>query len=534
MAPNLSTLPVETLSLILSQFCLHCSKEHDYESPDGYFRCKTHEQQPDQPSWYSRDYRQTLYSMCLLSKRLTSIAQIFLYHEFVPGYGDAWKSAQFSWDGRLSSFLRTIAARRDLAAQVKRIYIHPYLLRAVTEEEAQVTLEDALNAAAAPGAGVQLSEYLSAFDEMGNQRAFFPGPTRYPGWKLLGMLLTLALNLERLSLQVDGSGCVPAAAFSALYSLSSSGTVLSNLKTLDFCPHSHGWVFFLKHHAEGILEAVAASKGSLSTLNLHMCGGIGQVKLQGLQVLRLTYSRLYSEDLSALLDSCRTPGLKSFYYEARHPYMWSACLHDSLRYEGHMQPIDAITRLFPHASTLTSLHLDLRARGLANLLIDNQGLSEAQTTMARFPVLKHVFLNPTAICNSQEHRPSVTDDDDQLLTDLLPPNIESLSLAGGVQDAVRARIAKALMHLAKIVKNGKQFTALKQVRCDFEMDGGGVLEGYGVSEAFEFAGVDFAYDSLEMSCGPTLRFGEGTPEREMELGCEMENYSPIPDDDDDL
>lgn len=38
MAPSLANLPIETLSLILRQFCLHCTKAHDYDSPDGYFR----------------------------------------------------------------------------------------------------------------------------------------------------------------------------------------------------------------------------------------------------------------------------------------------------------------------------------------------------------------------------------------------------------------------------------------------------------------------------------------------------------------
>jgi hypothetical protein len=42
MAPNLSTLPTETLSLILRHFCLHCSQQHDYDSPEGYFRSTTH------------------------------------------------------------------------------------------------------------------------------------------------------------------------------------------------------------------------------------------------------------------------------------------------------------------------------------------------------------------------------------------------------------------------------------------------------------------------------------------------------------
>ncbi|KAK4120729.1 hypothetical protein N657DRAFT_701535 [Parathielavia appendiculata] len=245
MAPNLGTLPVETLSLILGHFCLHCSKDHRYELPNGYFCCRSSEQQqPGQPSWYSRDYRQTLHSVWLASKRLASVAQTLLYHEFVPGYGDAWRSTQFSWEGRLASFLLTVATRKDLVAQVRRIYVHPHLLRAITEEEAQLTLEEALKAAAviAPAAGAQLlSEYQGAFDELQEQRLHFPGPRRHPGWKLVGMLLTVAPNLERLSLQVEGPGCVPVAAFSVLRRLSGSnagGALLSNLKTLDLCPRS--------------------------------------------------------------------------------------------------------------------------------------------------------------------------------------------------------------------------------------------------------------------------------------------------------
>ncbi|KAK4106453.1 hypothetical protein N658DRAFT_414625 [Parathielavia hyrcaniae] len=350
MAPNLDTLPVETLSLVLGHFCLHCSKEHGYESPHGYFRCRQNgeEQQADQPSWYSRDYRHTLYSVCLVSKRLASVAQALLHYEFVPGYGDAWRSDQFSWDGRLESFLRTVAARKDLAELMKRIFEHPHLLRAVTEEEAQLTLDEVLGTApAGPAAGNAqlLSEYLDAFDLLREPRVSFPGPQRHPGWKLVGVLLASAPNLERLSLQVEGTGCVPAAAFSALrgLSVSSAGAVLSQLKTLDFCPRSAWWVFHAKHHATGILEAAATGKSegssSLSTLNLHMCGGIGQVKLQGLgsvQALRITLGRLYNGDLSVLLNSCRGgSGLKSFYYEARSPRVWVGHVEGSCNCNAH-------------------------------------------------------------------------------------------------------------------------------------------------------------------------------------------------------
>ncbi|KAK3938894.1 hypothetical protein QBC46DRAFT_355449 [Diplogelasinospora grovesii] len=182
-----------------SSFC----KEHDYESPDGYFGRSGH-QQPHQPSWYSRDYRRALHSMCLVSRRFRPIAQLVLYHEFIPGYGDAWKSKKFSWDGRLASFLRTIAARPDLAARVKRVYVHPYLFRLITGEEARVTLEEAVGAikTASGGDAVQVvTNYHASF-------ANIQGVTNNPSWlrlagpELLLMLLVLLPNLERLSLQV--------------------------------------------------------------------------------------------------------------------------------------------------------------------------------------------------------------------------------------------------------------------------------------------------------------------------------------------
>ncbi|KAL4871123.1 hypothetical protein BDV12DRAFT_194769 [Aspergillus spectabilis] len=49
----------------------------------------------------------------------------------MPGYGDSWRSDLYTWDGRLTSFMRTVARRRDLAATVKRIYVHSLDPRAV-------------------------------------------------------------------------------------------------------------------------------------------------------------------------------------------------------------------------------------------------------------------------------------------------------------------------------------------------------------------------------------------------------------------
>ncbi|KAL2183568.1 hypothetical protein L209DRAFT_782661 [Thermothelomyces heterothallicus CBS 203.75] len=533
MAANLSTLPTETLSLILGHFCLHCSKQHDYDSSEGYFRSTAHEQQPDQPSWYSRECRQPLHSMCLVSRRLFLIAQPILHHEFIPGYGDAWRSSHFSWTGRLASLLRTVAARPDLAALLKRIFIHPHLLRAVLHP-----------AAAAPGVVVRLSEYLGPFDEFLRRRIHHRKGASLAGWKLVGALLALVPNLERLSLQVADVGGVPAAAFAALRNNSpprgSSGSVLSKLETLDVCHRNDGsWLFSLEDCANGVLDAViAAGGGRLSTLNLHGCRRVGPSNSNGLQTLRLSDSRFADEDLAAALRSCSIPGLKSFFYEARAPlpYFWRSV--DTHSGDDHFQPTTAIQLLLPHAPSLTSLHLDLRNRGEAYLSPESgigwfsiECISSTRTSLSAFPALKHVFLNAAAVCNipRQASPGTVADEDGDreedfvLLQRLLPPNVESLCLAASVREGVKDRMAGALVGLASTVAAGRGFTRLRRVGCDVSIVGARVDE---VERAFELAGVDLEWRRWQAS-GPTLMGGEGTPEPELEPPPEylMDSYN---------
>jgi hypothetical protein len=146
------------------------------------------------------------------------------------------------------------------------------------------------------------------------------------GWKLVGALLVLVPNLERLSLQVADLGGVPATAFAALRSLpGSSSSGLPKVETLDVCHRNDGsWLFSLEDCANGVLYAAAAGEGRLSTLNLHGCRRVGPSNLRGLQTLRLGDSRFTDPELATVLDSCTIPGLKSFFYEARAPisYFW--------------------------------------------------------------------------------------------------------------------------------------------------------------------------------------------------------------------
>lgn len=128
--PTITNLPAETLNSIFGHFCLHCC-HGDKEGPDSYFRSSENRQQEaHERSWYLADYRQPLLSLCLVSRRLRDVAQQVLHHEFVLGYGDSWRSASFSWDRRLTSFLRTVGGRPDLAAVVRRVSLHPKLLEA--------------------------------------------------------------------------------------------------------------------------------------------------------------------------------------------------------------------------------------------------------------------------------------------------------------------------------------------------------------------------------------------------------------------
>lgn len=53
-----------------------------------------------------------------------------------------WRSTLYTWDGWLTPIMRTAAPRQDLAALVKRVYIHSYLLEFVGVEEARARESD--------------------------------------------------------------------------------------------------------------------------------------------------------------------------------------------------------------------------------------------------------------------------------------------------------------------------------------------------------------------------------------------------------
>ncbi|KAJ4182630.1 hypothetical protein NW759_017116, partial [Fusarium solani] len=147
-AITITSLSNEVLHQIFSYFCLHCCNE--FKVPNGVGTLYQDEkrrphnrakQQRDEKSWYSLD-RQVLFSLSLSCKSLHHIAQDVLYHEFVLGYGDSYLSESYS-PVRLASFMRTVTRRRDLAAKVRKLSIHPRFRDIVTKEEIRELLPGA-------------------------------------------------------------------------------------------------------------------------------------------------------------------------------------------------------------------------------------------------------------------------------------------------------------------------------------------------------------------------------------------------------
>ncbi len=317
---------------ILSHICLQDAGQHDDNPSDGCFQ-GSRQLKPDQLSWHCANQLVTLRSLSLVSKRFCRLAQPLLYHDFIIGHSNSGCPKSLSWVGRLERFTRTVAARPDLASAVKRVHVHPDLLRAVTEGQARATIEELVGAAATPeAASTIVADYLNHFDVVRTGPPQRAASLRLAGSELLGLLLSLLPNLDSLSMQVVPlQGGIPAGALATLADIAprpGSGTSapLARLRTLNICSHSTGRMMFsLNNHAGGIFETLAANvdEGRLTTLNLHMCSRTGvriaEGSLRHLKKLRITRSRLSAADLASLLACCAAPGLEEFVYEATRP-----------------------------------------------------------------------------------------------------------------------------------------------------------------------------------------------------------------------
>lgn len=499
----INSLPNEILELIFGKFCLHCRAKCQLPAPsDAYFRGT--KQQSDSPSWYSLE-RHALFSLSLVSRRFRDIAQSVLYHEFTLGYGDSWKSTVYTWDRRLTSFMRAVARRPDLARLVKRVYVHHYLFRDIDTDDVIRAIDEA-----ARGMGRELSHawmlrihrgfgenpmwlrFLASLLEKMREPSLQVGTKireeltekqrRWISAELVSMLIAQLPNLEHLSFRVLpwGSGdCAPPSALEVLG--------ISNLpiKTMDISLNTSDidMGFNLQIRALGLLYW----SQQLTTLNLHKCGGtfsrVPILSLPCLTNIRMTESRIGEDSLQSLLTA--SPCLRWFSYEAAYSEAWENNLNG--RY--HFQSFHAIEALGRHRETLEFLHLDLRNWDFA--LSTGSSHTPSFPSLKSFTSLRRLFLRAGTIFLSYQE----VSDDHQLLIDFLPQTLISLCLGGDLGETL-PRLANALLGLADAVISSehserRQFPHLKQIQCDFAP----TMDKWEIGKIFNAAGICFIYDT---------------------------------------
>ncbi|KAF7539398.1 hypothetical protein G7054_g2207 [Neopestalotiopsis clavispora] len=120
------------------------TRDFDAAAADAYVYGPQQQQQHDAPSWSSLESH-ALYSVCLVSKHLRDVARPIPYHGFMPGYGNSWRSSRYTWEGRLTSLMRTVAERCGLAAQVRILHARFDLIKTLSNKEALLAFEHAMH-----------------------------------------------------------------------------------------------------------------------------------------------------------------------------------------------------------------------------------------------------------------------------------------------------------------------------------------------------------------------------------------------------
>ncbi|KAI1763928.1 hypothetical protein GGR53DRAFT_496062 [Hypoxylon sp. FL1150] len=85
--------------------------------------------------------RQDLLALCLTSRRLRTIAEPLIYENLPLGLGDQDHWITPHRTRRLACFLRTVLERRDLAARIRKIYVHRCVLFDINERFARAVID---------------------------------------------------------------------------------------------------------------------------------------------------------------------------------------------------------------------------------------------------------------------------------------------------------------------------------------------------------------------------------------------------------
>ncbi|RTE69277.1 hypothetical protein BHE90_016343 [Fusarium euwallaceae] len=470
-APVLTDLPSELLHLIFGHFCLHCRggfrEPYFVENDVGHDQSKT----------YLRD-RHSLFSLCLVSRRMRDVAQPVLHHEFVLGYSHLQSRCSYSWRGRLTSFIRTVSTRRDLAALVKTVFLHPSLQEGVELGDAWRAMRYAADALQVDLAEVWKRRELNDRERTWGMprvdseltRELFLGPlhsidrvTRPRDLvtlvtELFAVLLALLPNLKHLAFGVDpgnfsiGVGVLywSPAAMSAL------GVTKLPLRILEstFRP--------------GDLSKLTPD---LESLTCDRIGGLEEFSFPRLKSLCIRDICVHSYGFGKIADIC-PENLSSFTYETGGS--WEAG-------NNFVQLPDVVAQLSKFRGTLRSLHLDYRTR-----FVLPKDIRMDFPCLEGFEVLESLFLTTDLI--HHDNNQELPDEDS--LVNILPPSIVSLTVAKTLRPTPPQRPMRGLLGLAEYKRcNPERFRKLKFVRSDIKQ----VCSDSSVKEAFGEAGIDLVY-----------------------------------------
>ncbi|KAI9035003.1 uncharacterized protein KD926_004830 [Aspergillus affinis] len=518
-ARRIQHLPTELLYMVLGYLGVRCHGISQPEAPLAYVQ-DDEQQMPDQPSWYSLEC-QTLSTLCLVSKHMRHVVEPILYREFMPGYGGSWRSTLYTWEGRLTSFMRTIAERQDLAALVKQLYIHPYLLRpfegndliGVESPEGRDDFSEHIEERGARGAALQAVANALKTEE---------GLQQLSVRDLVTALVAQLPNLNHCSLETGSSSaqeillhcslglrCATGIPRLALGTLSITRSAFSTKRSPFFCLDQH-------------LCALLDTCPYLETLTLHSFGGIWSQdtkipSLAKLKTLYITRGGMTAMDLDALISCC--DNLRSFVYEASNVPLSRLSRERNQKpdySQVHFRAFHTAQFLHRHRATLESVHIDLRLRN--EFSGDDKREPPLPFSFQDFHALRHLFLNFTALYDSPWDQSFANSEG---IVRSLPPSIVSLYLASGGGPVDRSRTQEDLLCLAKVASQGK-FPNLREVRC-----GGGDTSDDGsiLSTTFAAAGVDFAYSSWPFLGHQSRQPVQVSYETLEDLGC---HYCELP------
>ncbi|CAH0052050.1 unnamed protein product [Clonostachys solani] len=438
-----SRLSPELLRMIFAWFCPHCRGNFEWQHWADRHDGEQHEQDVC-----------SLFNLCRVSVAFCNAAQEVLYHSFDTRYPTTSRSRL-----QLELFLRSIAARPDLARSVKAVILDPSSIANLDFFASRDAFDHCAHAlgTSALDLWTQTEHAYRANPQTQHQgcEAFFlrdadPGTwaTRpsipFLASELLTMLVALLPNLSYLKVdspieQLDLSRVTSDAI----------GLTRLPLKTLD-----------TTLRFESLLE-LSPGVGTL------VCrSGLSWDSLPSVQSLVIATHSVDHLAIQRVLAAC-TGHLSNF------------------SYRGVRATSEEIVRVLSterlHA-TLESIHIDCRSPAIGFLLLDR-----IIPSFTPFINLRTLFLSISPM-NSD------TESDSQALVNILPISITSLTLVVNEGDPSFARLRDQLVCLAKAKAKASVFKHLSRVRCDALQ----ACDQY-VKDLFKQVGVDFMYQEFPRS-----------------------------------